>query len=189
MLGIVSCWCLTLSQLEQLSQDNAGNGWPSLSILWLDRIANLICNFRVGMVGRKIVQAHLSLRLALHVSGTLSSRQTDTLLTSAVMSRARWGWNRPVVPQMVEKRGLDYLRNNCPLVHQDLHNMTRTDAELKYVRECSSPPGAHNLHFYRVRKKKTDKVCNTWLAICARGVEVYEVCICLWRYCTQMFIL
>ena len=79
------------------------------------------------------------------------------------------------VDQMLEKRGVDYLGDNSPLVHRDLHNVTRTDAELKYVRECSSPPGAHNLHFYRVRKKKTDKVCNTWLAICARGVEVYEV--------------
>lgn len=82
--------------------------------------------------------------------------------------------NTPV-NQMLEKRGVDYLSDNSPLVHRDLHNVTRTDAELKYVRECSSPPGAHNLHFYRVRKKKTDKVCNTWLAICARGVEVYEV--------------
>ncbi|KAK7104751.1 uncharacterized protein [Littorina saxatilis] len=75
---------------------------------------------------------------------------------------------------ILEKRGAEYLGHNCPLVHRDLHNVTRTDAELKYVRECSSPPGAHNLHFYRARKKKTDKVCNTWLAICARGVEVYE---------------
>ncbi|XP_076442408.1 uncharacterized protein LOC143281214 [Babylonia areolata] len=75
---------------------------------------------------------------------------------------------------MLEKRGVDYLSANCPLVHQDMHNITRTDAELKYVRECSTAPGAHNLHFYRVRKKKTDKECNTWLAICPRGVEVYE---------------
>lgn len=77
--------------------------------------------------------------------------------------------------QMVEKRGVDYLRDNGPLIHHDMHNVTRTDAELKYIRECSTSPGAHNLHFYRVRKKKTDKLCNTWLAICARGVEVYEV--------------
>ncbi|KAK7506980.1 hypothetical protein BaRGS_00001831 [Batillaria attramentaria] len=75
---------------------------------------------------------------------------------------------------ILEKRGVTYLQDNCPLVHRDLHNVTRTDAELKYIREGSSPPGAHNLHFYRVRKKKTDKACNTWLAICARGVEVYE---------------
>ncbi|KAL8590064.1 hypothetical protein ACOMHN_034295 [Nucella lapillus] len=75
---------------------------------------------------------------------------------------------------MAEKRGSVYLSLNCPLIHQDMHNVTRTDAQLKYVRECSTPPGAHNLHFYRVRKKKTDKACNTWLAICPRGVEVYE---------------
>lgn len=75
---------------------------------------------------------------------------------------------------ILKKRGATYLQDNCPLVHRDLHNITRTDAELKYVREGSLAPGAHNLHFYRVRKKKSDNACNTWLAICARGVEVYE---------------
>ncbi|KAL8610957.1 hypothetical protein ACOMHN_042573 [Nucella lapillus] len=75
---------------------------------------------------------------------------------------------------MVEKRGVAYLAQNCPVLHADLNNVTRTDAELKYVRECSALPGAHSLHFYRARRKKTDKVCNIWLAICYSSIEVYE---------------
>ncbi|XP_059169810.1 protein expanded-like isoform X2 [Physella acuta] len=75
---------------------------------------------------------------------------------------------------MVERHGATYLASNMPTIHKDLHNMTRNDAELRYIRNASTPPGAHNLHFYTVRKRKTDKAVNTWLAICAKGVEVYE---------------
>ncbi|CAL1526866.1 unnamed protein product [Lymnaea stagnalis] len=75
---------------------------------------------------------------------------------------------------MLDRHGLDYLASNMPTVHKDLNNMTRNDAELRYIRNASMQPGAHNLHFYTVRKRKTDKAVNTWLAICAKGVEVYE---------------
>ena len=76
---------------------------------------------------------------------------------------------------MVERHGIEYLEKNVPTIHKDLHNMTRNDAELRYIRVASSPPGAHNLHLYTARKRKSDKACNTWLAVCAKGVEVYEV--------------
>ncbi|RUS84496.1 hypothetical protein EGW08_007735 [Elysia chlorotica] len=75
---------------------------------------------------------------------------------------------------MVERHGIEYLEKNVPTIHRDLHNMTRNDAELRYIRVASSPPGAHNLHLYTVRKRKSDKVANTWLAVCAKGVEVFE---------------
>ncbi|CAG5129827.1 unnamed protein product [Candidula unifasciata] len=75
---------------------------------------------------------------------------------------------------IVQRHGLDYLADNLPTLHRDLHNMTRNDAELRYIRNASMPPGALNLHFYMVRRRKTDRTCNTWLAICAKGVEVYE---------------
>ncbi|ESO87708.1 hypothetical protein LOTGIDRAFT_127244 [Lottia gigantea] len=75
---------------------------------------------------------------------------------------------------IVAKRGMDYILQNAPKIHQENRNLTRPDAELKYIKEASISPSAHNLHFYRVRKKKTDKVLNTWLGICPRGIEVYE---------------
>ncbi|KAH9492923.1 FERM domain-containing protein 6 [Bulinus truncatus] len=75
---------------------------------------------------------------------------------------------------MLERYGVDYLASNLPTIHKDLHNMTRNDAELRYIRYASTQPGAHNLHFYPVKKRKSDKTLNTWLAICAKGVEVYE---------------
>uniref|UniRef100_A0A2C9KW49 FERM domain-containing protein n=1 Tax=Biomphalaria glabrata TaxID=6526 RepID=A0A2C9KW49_BIOGL len=75
---------------------------------------------------------------------------------------------------MLDRHGADYLARHLPTVHRDLHNMTKNDAELRYIRNASLHPGAHNLHFYTVKKRKSDKALNTWLAVCAKGVEVYE---------------
>ncbi|XP_005093424.1 uncharacterized protein LOC101863416 [Aplysia californica] len=91
--------------------------------------------------------------------------------------RHQGGYFNPALyfPQwMLDRHGVDYLANNMPTIHKDLHNLTKNDAELRYIRNASMPPGGHNLHFYTVRKRKSDKVCDTWLAICAKGVEVYE---------------
>ena len=76
---------------------------------------------------------------------------------------------------MVEKHGSSYLVENTPVVHRDLHNLPRSEAEWRFIKETSVSPAAHNLHFYRLKKKKTDKIFNAWLGICARGIEMYEV--------------
>ncbi|KAL4237397.1 FERM domain-containing protein 6 [Mactra antiquata] len=75
---------------------------------------------------------------------------------------------------MLERHGKPYLVNNTPVVHRDLHSLSRSEAEWKFIKETSVPPSAHNLHFYRLRKKKTDKSWNAWLGICAKGIEIYE---------------
>ena len=46
-------WCYRLS---------AGTGQPSVSILWLDEVESLICNFYLSVAARKIVWADLSMR-------------------------------------------------------------------------------------------------------------------------------
>lgn len=75
---------------------------------------------------------------------------------------------------MVEKHGSAYLVENTPVVHRDLHSLPRSEAEWRFIKETSVSPAAHNLHFYRLKKKKTDKIFNAWLGICARGIEMYE---------------
>ena len=77
--------------------------------------------------------------------------------------------------KVLESHGEDYIVNNTPVVHKDLRNLSRSEAELRYIRETSTEPCSHNLHFYTLRKKKTDKACNAWLGICAKGIEIYEV--------------
>lgn len=73
-----------------------------------------------------------------------------------------------------EKRGSDYICKNTPLIHQDLHNLSKSEAEFRFIREASVSPAAFNLHFYRLKKRKTDKNWNAWLGICAKGIEIYE---------------
>lgn len=75
---------------------------------------------------------------------------------------------------MVKRRGENYIVNNIPVIHKDLQNVTKSEAELRFIREASMSPAAHNLHFYRLRKRKTDKSCNAWLGVCAKGIEIYE---------------
>ncbi|XP_046351374.1 uncharacterized protein LOC124131899 [Haliotis rufescens] len=75
---------------------------------------------------------------------------------------------------IVEKLGIAYLTKHAPSIHKDIRHTTKSDAELRFIRETSIAPAAHNVHFYKAKKKKTDKVWNTWLAVCAKGVEVYE---------------
>lgn len=77
--------------------------------------------------------------------------------------------------QMVKRRGENYIVNNTPVIHKDLQNVTKSEAELRFIREASMSPAAHNLHFYRLRKRKIDKTCNAWLGVCAKGIEIYEV--------------
>ncbi|XP_069118982.1 protein expanded-like [Argopecten irradians] len=75
---------------------------------------------------------------------------------------------------MIQQRGSSYIQKNTPLIHQDLQNLTKSEAKLRFIKEASLSPAAHNLHFYRLRKRKTDKRWNAWLGICARGIEIYE---------------
>ncbi|GAB1597483.1 flocculation protein FLO11-like [Argonauta hians] len=77
-------------------------------------------------------------------------------------------------PWMVGEHGKEYLVENAPKMHKEQHDVTRNEAELKFIRESIKYPAAHNLHFYRLKKKKTDKIWNAWLGICPKGVEIYE---------------
>lgn len=76
---------------------------------------------------------------------------------------------------MVGEHGQEYLFQNAPKMHKEQQDVTKNEAELKYIRESIKYPAAHNLHFYRMKKKKTDKIWNAWLGICPKGVEIYEV--------------
>jgi len=74
------------------------------------------------------------------------------------------------------RRGQDYITSHLPSVHRDMAGVSPPDARVQYIRDLSEPPAAHNMHFYRLRRRKYDPVPgNDWLAICPKGLEVYEV--------------
>ena len=59
---------------------NARTGEPGVSILWLGEMESLVCNFYLSVTARKIVCADPSLRVHLHVAGSLNNQQTNNHL-------------------------------------------------------------------------------------------------------------
>ena len=73
------------------------------------------------------------------------------------------------------RRGQDYITNNLPSMHQDMsREMSQLDARVGFIKELSTPPIAHNFHFYRLLKRKYDNTSTVWVAVCPKGVDVYE---------------
>lgn len=71
------------------------------------------------------------------------------------------------------------LYQNAILVHKANRSLTKAQAEAQFIREASSRDSftlAHNSHLYRLKQKKHDPDPGTlWLAICTKGIELYEV--------------
>lgn len=71
------------------------------------------------------------------------------------------------------------IMQNLPALHRDNQGMGREEAKLLYIREASSAevsPLTHNSHLYRLRHKKQEQgPGSVWLAICAKGIQIYEV--------------
>ena len=77
--------------------------------------------------------------------------------------------------QVVSKHGTEYMSRHMPSMHRSLAGLTRGDAQLHFIRDVCLPPTAHNLHFYKLKKRKQDTKPTAWLAICPTGIEIYEV--------------
>ncbi|XP_065215812.1 protein expanded isoform X2 [Planococcus citri] len=80
--------------------------------------------------------------------------------------------------QMVAHGNETKLYQNAAVVHKANRTLSKAQAETQFIREASSRdsfPLAHNSHLYRLKQKKHDPNPGTlWLAICTRGIELYE---------------
>ena len=78
--------------------------------------------------------------------------------------------------QVLMRRGQDYITHHLPSIHRDMSGMSRVEARVQFIRDLSTPPATHNMHFYRLRRRKYDPPPGKeWLAVCPRGIEIYEV--------------
>ncbi len=72
------------------------------------------------------------------------------------------------------------LYRNATIVHKANRALSKAQAETQFIREASSRdsfPLAHNAHLYRLKYKKNEPNPGTLLlAICTKGIELYEVC-------------
>nr|XP_045610872.1 FERM domain-containing protein 6-like [Procambarus clarkii] len=75
---------------------------------------------------------------------------------------------------LVERVGVAYVLEHVPHMHRDNLGLTRAEAHAQYIREASQQEAPHNLHLYRLRYKKQDPSPQVVMAICARGLDIYE---------------
>ncbi|WKY09279.1 hypothetical protein Q1695_001998 [Nippostrongylus brasiliensis] len=76
---------------------------------------------------------------------------------------------------VIDVRGLEYVRKNMPAASEDLKDMTRVDAMMKFAFEASRSPFALNCHLYGLRRHKMDTVDNAVLGINAKGIEMCDI--------------
>lgn len=75
---------------------------------------------------------------------------------------------------LIDKLGVESILDQMPALHRENINMGRTEAQLAYIREASAFEAPHNLHVYRLRRRKCDLTGSVLLGVCPNGVELYE---------------
>ncbi|EYC08134.1 hypothetical protein Y032_0067g134 [Ancylostoma ceylanicum] len=76
---------------------------------------------------------------------------------------------------VIDLRGLEYVRKYMPAASEDLKDMSRMDAMMKFAFEASRSPFALNCHLYGLRRHKMDTVDNAVLGINAKGIEMCDI--------------
>lgn len=76
---------------------------------------------------------------------------------------------------VIDVRGLEYVRKYMPAATEDLKDMNRVDAMMKFAFEASRSPFALNCHLYGLRRHKMDTVDNAVLGINAKGIEMCDI--------------
>ena len=77
--------------------------------------------------------------------------------------------------QILTRLSEEYIIQNVPSIHKDYKSYSKGEAEMAFIREASSMDAPHNLHIYKLKKKKNDLLGSIWLGVCSRGIEIYEV--------------
>ncbi|XP_054714058.1 tyrosine-protein phosphatase 1-like [Uloborus diversus] len=76
---------------------------------------------------------------------------------------------------IITKIGEDFIVRNVPALHKDNAGLSRGEAQVGYIKEASDITAPHNMHFYRMRRKR-GKIWNfLWLGIRDSGIHIYEV--------------
>lgn len=80
--------------------------------------------------------------------------------------------------QIISKIGKDFIIHNIPALHKDNAGLSRGEAQVGYIKEASDLTAPHNMHFYKMRRKKGKVWSSAWLGIKDSGLHIYEVYSC-----------
>ncbi|KAJ8045316.1 FERM domain-containing protein 6 [Holothuria leucospilota] len=74
---------------------------------------------------------------------------------------------------VIKRRGENYILRHVPAMHRDQHGTSRALAQRAFIREASMTI-EHTMHFYRLKKTKTETSPSIWLGISTRGIQLYK---------------
>ncbi|XP_033626932.1 FERM domain-containing protein 1-like [Asterias rubens] len=74
---------------------------------------------------------------------------------------------------VIKRRGEAYIVKHVPSMHRDQRGTTGVYAQRAFIREASNTI-EHVMHFYRLKKTKTEQTPSIWLGISTRGIQLYE---------------
>ena len=76
--------------------------------------------------------------------------------------------------QVLESVGVSQVLVKVTNLYQQLR-LTKIEAEIAFIETASSPDAPHNVHLYRLRRKKQEPTSQVTLAMGDDGISIYEV--------------
>ncbi|XP_006812213.2 protein expanded-like [Saccoglossus kowalevskii] len=73
---------------------------------------------------------------------------------------------------VLERRGEDYILNNVPEMHKDQRGLSKTEAQVEFIKQATSCL-EHVMHFYSVKKNKSDSMPYVLIGVCTKGLQIY----------------
>ncbi|XP_055950197.1 uncharacterized protein LOC129984354 isoform X1 [Argiope bruennichi] len=140
------------------------------------------------LINEKVVRHHYYLQLRENVKNYLQplSEEKSFLLAALALQADLGNYNEEKHKNryfeiynyfpawIVKKIGEDFIIRNIPALHKDNAGLSRGEAQVGYIKEASDISAPHNLHFYKMRRKKGKIWGNVWLGIGDSGIHIYE---------------
>uniref|UniRef100_A0A8C6WXZ8 FERM domain containing 6 n=1 Tax=Neogobius melanostomus TaxID=47308 RepID=A0A8C6WXZ8_9GOBI len=76
-------------------------------------------------------------------------------------------------PEVITKRGREYILRHIPLMHKDQFALTASEAHLKYIKECAQLDDV-TVHYYRLYKDKKEVEASLTLGLTLRGIQIFQ---------------
>ncbi|XP_059181154.1 FERM domain-containing protein 6-like [Centropristis striata] len=74
---------------------------------------------------------------------------------------------------LIKRRGRDFLLQHCPVLHDELRGLTRSQAVLQFIKEVSNLQDGPAT-FYRMRQEKRELRSSILLGVTMKGVHIYQ---------------
>lgn len=74
---------------------------------------------------------------------------------------------------IINKLGEEFISRHTPTLHRDNAGLIKAEAQINFMKEAANETAQHNLHFYKMRRKK-GKLEDVWLGISQKTLQIFE---------------